>query len=376
MAENFEYRQRKKDYNLLINKLSDLEHRYRQLQQEKMRFESNTNDYENQEENNDYQKQLRSYIGILHEIEWKIKDHINQSQHLKAITEAKTQEISNCKRELAIIAVDANTLLKVNQELKGKHDIESAKLKSLKAEVDELLHSNNTLAEKEGESEARTHENEYIINEFNERIEIVNKQIYDITQIMEKDEDELTITLTSQEKLKRQLDEATKENMQIQNENKELLIKMDSIELELERYNKKQNEMQLAIENHERELKIGEDNMRIIVEKNEDMLKKTHDKQTENEQLKIVLEKNKNEMELQRILRNEEMSRQLIIKENNRKLADDMMNKNMETKLIKDQLEIQQIKKEELESNHFQATDEFKTLKEHAEALKTQNIHV
>ena len=377
-AENFEYRQKEKDYNTLHNQLLDLEHRFRLLQEEKVRAEREAKEGENEscKKNDELQAELKSYKATLEDKQIQLRDLEEYLAQLKSLAGNRAEEIFNCKRELAMAASNSNDLLKAKKQLQEDCAIESSKKQSIQAEARQLADLNEKLARDETKASAKVQENMRSIRDISERIDVLTKKIMDSNLLVKGNEGELTTTLERQESLQRQLDDLVLSNSRLQNENRDFSLRAKDLEIQVNRFNVRYKDTLMAIEEKEKELRMVRSTLGVSERRMIETIEQAKEKRRENEILQSLLDKHRSNAETQKRLREQEAIRKLELAQEKKRLEQEVIVKDLEARSAKKELEIVQVNKERLLGNHLQLSGELDALKGHAELLELQNNNV
>ena len=377
-AENFEYKQKEKDYNTLHNQLLDLERRFRLLQEEKVRAEREAKDREsiNYKNNDDLQLDVKSIKNTFEVKQQQLHDLNEQVINMKNLAGRKSEEISNYKRELAIVANNSNDLLKAKRQLQDECALEASRKKEIELEADRLITFNDKISREEAESALRLRENERAIQDISDHISIITKKIMDTNIMIKSSDNELSVVLDNQQDLQRRLDGVVLSNSQLQNENRDLGLRAHDIDVQLDRVNVRYKDTLITSEKKAEELRMAKTNLDVSEKRMIQTMNHAKDIQRENEALQTMLDKHRNDAELQKRLREQEFARKLEIEQQRKRLEKEVINRDLEARSAKKELEIIQYNKGRLIDDHFQLNNELNALKEHAELLESQNTNV
>eukprot|EP00826_Nyctotherus_ovalis_P027940 TRINITY_DN2192_c0_g1_i4.p1 TRINITY_DN2192_c0_g1~~TRINITY_DN2192_c0_g1_i4.p1 ORF type:complete len:314 (+),score=114.38 TRINITY_DN2192_c0_g1_i4:435-1376(+) len=302
-----------------------------------------------------------------------LEEHLAQ---LKALAGNKTEEIYNHKRELAMVASNSNDLLKAKRQLEEDCSIESNKKQSIQAEARHIADLNDKLARDEAESNIRVQENVRLIKDFNERIDILTKKVMDTNLAIKSNESELSATLERQESLQRQLDDVVLSNSKLQSENRDLSLRANDLDVQVNRLNVRYKDTLMASEEKDKELKMAKSTLGVSERRMIETLEQARELRKENDILQSLLGKHRSDAEAQKRLREQEAIRKLEIAQEKKRLEQEVLTRDLEARSAKKELEIVQVNKERLLNNHLQLSGELDALKEHAELLESQNHNV
>lgn len=302
-----------------------------------------------------------------------LEEHLGQ---LKALAGNRAEEIFNCKRELAIVVANSNDLMKAKKQLQEDCAIESSKKQNIQAEARHIADLNEKLAHDEAESDAKVQENIRAIRDINDRIEIFTRKIMDANLIIKSNESELSATLERQESLQRQLDDVVLSNSRLQNENRDLSLRSNDLEIQVNRLNVRYKDTLVASEEKEKELRMVKSTLGVSEKRMVDAMEQAKRMRKENELLQSLLDKHRNDAETQKRLREQEAIRKLEIAQAKKRLEQEVLARDLEARSAKKELEIVQVNKERLLDNHLQLSGELDALKEHAGLLESQNSNV
>lgn len=377
-AENFEYRQKEKDYNSLHKALLDLEHRYKLLQEEKNRTERDSRDRDELsfKKNDSLQSDIRVLNASIDEKRILIKDLNSELLALKDLTNAKNLEISRVKHELEEGIARNNELKKSKRHLEDEWSIESDKKKNANIEIDRLNVLNDELSKAEADVAGKAKDNELEIYRLSKRIDELNGQITDTEEIKKQKEIELRVTFEDKENNQKEIDRLLLLNDDYAKDNKSLDSKSKELEYEILKVNKRLDSTFDDIGFKDKDLKQLRAGLSYAQEKgyeNKEQIKKV---QKDNEFLQSLLEKYRGDIDFQRRLRNEEVSKKIELEQEKKLLEREVMSKQLEAHSAKKELEKIQDVKERLLDDHYQMNQELGALKDHAGLLESQNKNV
>jgi len=374
-AENFEYRQKEKDYNILHSQLLDLEHRFRLLQEEKTRAEREAHDREDQgyRSNESIQNEIKIVKTSIEDKQKQLKDLSAELAALKELAGDKTEEISHLKQQIANSVVTTEELSKDKKELENEINFENDKRRAAQIEAEKLSNYNDQIAKEKGLAEDNIAENQLEIKRLNDRISLVNSQISDTDAIIKQRNTELGLTLDTKSNLQHEIDDIIVSNGRLKDENNVNSLKIRDLENELDRLNKRFDEIVAITDVRDKELKAAKSTLSYTEDKSTSVLDQVKQVSRENEVLQSLLDKYRNDVELQKQLRDQEIAKKLEIEAEKKRLEREVLHKDLEARSAKKELEKVQEDKANLLDNHLQLNQELNALKEHTELLHSQN---
>ena len=288
----------------------------------------------------------------------------------------KSDEISKLKRDVAATAATAEDLMKDKKYLEDECTVESEKKRATQIEAERFLTNNDKISKSEDIAADRLHENELEARRLDEKIELTNRQIVDTETITKQKEAELAVTLDTKKSLQLEIDNVSLTNARLQDENKGLGMKANDFEMELDRLNKRIDEVLSITEVRDKELRSSKSNLAYAEDKVAETKEQAKKMQRENEVLQALLDKYRNDVDMQKRLRDQEVSKKFEIEQDKKRLEMEVLKKDLEARSVKKELEKVQVDKDRLLDNHFQLNQELSALKEHAGVLEYQNKNV
>jgi len=374
-AENFEYRQKEKDYNILHSQLLDLEHRFRLLQEEKSRAEHEAHDHEDQnyKKNDGLQSDIRVIKATIDDKQKQLKDLGAELSALKELASDKGEEISQMKHEIAEASVLNNKLLKDKKAVEGELAFESDNKRAAQLEADRIAGINDRISQEQAEISSRARENEVETLRLNERINDINRQLTDTEVSKHQREIELDAELAAKRNVQHDIDDLLIDNGKMQEDNKVLQYKANDMELQIKKLNKRLDDILNISDVKDKELRNSKASLSYADEKAQDIREQAKKLQRENEVLQSLLDKYRGDVNLQKQLRDEEIGQKLQVEQEKKRLERHVMSKELEVQDAKKELEKVQENKEKLIDHHYMLNQELGALKEHADLLENQN---
>ena len=160
-AENFELKQKERDYGILNSQLLDLEHRFKLLQEEKARGERDAREREELmlKKADLLQLEVRKQSDTAGDKQRQIKDTEVELNAYKDLVAEKNGDISNLREELARYREDNEILSKEKRNAEADLDVlregrkaAQGEVERLRAQNDSLLRSHASTGEKEKET--------------------------------------------------------------------------------------------------------------------------------------------------------------------------------------------------------------------------------
>jgi len=375
-AENFELKQKERDYNILKSQLMDLERRFKVLQEEKHRIQ--------QSSKNRGSLSLKKTASSMTEMKRAEDVLVSRERDLKELKE----EINTC-----------NTAL-------DKRDAEIKRLRKEQAayeeNIEKLLHEKKLLEDDIGnieqeyinakkKAESLIIENEHISNErivarnrvrnVEEELMLMRKKLEDEElrlEVAKRDnmqrEKELTAILSSRAYNNEELNRINVINIRLENDNREIAQRIADVEVQLAKTRKHCDDGSILLNSREKELKQLQSDLRFLEDRNLVTVGGIRKAREESETLQRLLEKHKDDIDFQKRLCDIEAAKKVELQLEKRKLQSEALSKDIEMRHTKKELEQVRGSHEYLLENKDQIRDELNALKQHAEVLENQNL--
>ncbi len=377
-AENFEYRQKEKDYNSLHSMLLDLERRFRLLQEEKALAERDSHDREDlhYKKNEELHTDIRNLKVALEDKQKELKNASADLAAYKGLTDDKAVEVSQLKKELANCAAD-------NAELqRGKKSVEVdlvAVLETKKAahnEADRITLLNDRVAAAEAQTADRLNNNRLEAGELQRKIDLVNVAITDLGTVKKQRDIEISTALDGKRSNQNEADQLLGLNARLEEDTRVLELTIRDTDQQLAKQRQKLDDTQVLLSANEKELLTSKSSLNYADGKALDTFEQARKVQRDNEVLQSLLDKYRNDVEMQRRLRIAETSKKIELEQEKKLLEREVINKELEAHSVKKELERVHINKDRLLDDHQQLSQELGAVKEHADLLQSQNYTV
>ena len=167
-AENFELKQKEREYNVIKSQIMDLEHRFRLVQEEKSRMDNDDKEREEMQyrKSEVLQDTLRKSNNALADIDAEIKDRLRKLKDHKLLIDDRNDEMVRLRKVLADSADDieridrekgilelelrnahndhrtaeerVNNIVEESQQLKMARSVEETRARELEEEANQL----------------------------------------------------------------------------------------------------------------------------------------------------------------------------------------------------------------------------------------------
>ena len=377
-AENFEYRQKEKDYNTLHNQLLDLEHRFRLLQDEKNLAERESRDREDvhYKNNDELHADIRTLKLALEDKQKDVKNAVTDLAAYKGLVDDKGAEISDLKKDVANCAADNAELLRAKKNAETDLAVVFDGKKAAQTEGDRVALSNERTTAAEAQTAERLTQNRLESAELQRKIERVNGLITDLGAVKRGKDADIGVTLQGKSSNQLEADRLVSINAQLQDDNRNLEISAKDSELLLAKQRQKLDDALVVLSGNEKELLVARAGLSSADGKALETGDRARKLLRENEVLQSLLDKYRGDVELQRKLRLAETSKKLELEEDKKKLEREVIHKELEAHSAKRELERVHSDHGRLLDDHQQLSQELGAIKEHAELLESQNVNV
>ena len=377
-AENFEYRQKEKDYNTLHNMLLDLERRFRLLQEEKTLAERESHEREDlhYKRNEELHNDIRNLKVALDDKQKELKTASADWAAYKGLTEDKALEVSQLKKELANRAADNVELLRAKKNLEADLGTVLEAKKATHAEADRIALLNDRVAAAEAQTAERLNSNRAEAGALQRKIDGVTATITDLGAVKKQRDLEIGAALEGKRSNRNEADRLLSLNGRLQEDNGGLEIAIKDTELRLASQKQKLSDTLVLLSANDKEVLEAKSNLSYTDGQALNTLEQARKVQRDNEVLQSLLDKYRNDVDLQRRLRLAETSKKLELEQEKKMLEREVINKQLEAHSAQKQLQRVHLDKDRLLDDHEQLNQELGAVKEHAELLESQNFTV
>ncbi len=374
-AENFELKQKERDYNILNSQLTDLERRFRMLQDEKFRAEKEAKEREvlTWQKTDNLQAELKMVSGTLENRRKELKDMETELYAYKGLLDDKDSELVRLRREQTDRETDNLALSKGKRALEA--DLMNTKDSRLAAqkEADGLAAVNERLDKERAlvEDNARDAEREAAL--LRKKIEDAEIRL----ELAKKDrlqkETELDVVLDGKKATRQDADKITLANIRFENENRDISLKIKDIELQLAKTRQRYDDSLALLDAKEKELARAKSGLTYTEDRSLTAGAELRKLREDNETLQRLLDRYRKDVDFQKKLREIEAQKKLDLELEKRKLENEALSKEIEARSAKKELEKIRDTHGQLLEDHHQLHDELSALKQHAEVLENQN---
>lgn len=377
-AENFELKQKERDYKLLQSQVLDLEHRFKLLQEEKQRLDRDVQEREalHAKKSENLQADSRILRATLNEKEGELQKTRTGIASYRALADEKSYEVDKLKKEIAQYEADNASLLLQKRNVEG--DLTQARdtRKTAEAEVDHLLRLNDQLTKKQADTETRLRESELELARLSRTLEAAELEQARADRDVAQAEKDLELARDGRRLNQSEVDQQLALNSRLQNEKASLVQRQQDLEGELLRTGQKLDDNLAFLGAKEKELRNIRGSTTVAEDKGYVASEELRKAQKENESLHLLLDKYRDDVDFQRKLREEESLRKLQLEDEKKRLENEALAKSIEARSAKRQLEAVQDQHIQLIDQKGQLASELDALKQHANLLESQNVTV
>jgi len=374
-AENFELKQKDKDYSLIHSQVLDLEHKIKLISEEKTMSELQQKEKEELYNQNIFN--LNEDINFLRRgLEEKNamqKELSSQLYSSRQLLENKNLEINKLKSESFNYLEHKTKLLNEKRVLEVELVSSEDEKKKAQIELEKQFVLNNSISESKKLDEAKIRNKELELYEIEQKYVHANKEVV----LLSSDKKKLEVDLDFQKEA-RYLQQKETENMIVLNaklasEKKALEEKAREVELNLSRTEKKIVEISSLIDLKEKELNQARLSLSFNEEKNMEASATLLKLKKEKEAMSHISENYKREAELNKRLRDEQSLRAMELEIEKARLEKEALNKEVEAISAKKDLTKANELMNELHEGKYYIEKELDAMKEHTNILERQN---
>lgn len=377
-AENFELKQKERDYSVLNSQLLDLEQRFKMLQEEKARAEREAREREDLLLNKSdlLQTELRRFNDTSVDKQRQIKDTEVELNAYKDLVSEKNAELNKLKDDLAHYAQENDLLTRERRNAEADLDVLREGRKAAQAEVERLRAMNENLMRAQAQAKDKEQDSTQEVLRLRRKLDDISVQLDSVQKDRAQRETEADMAIETRRAKQRELDQVAVINAKLRDENQAFGERVRDLEIDLKRLTQRMDDSMTLLDAKEKELR----NLRSSISYTEDRglsasaelskLKK------ENDSLQLLLDKYRNDVEFQKRLREEESLKKMEIEQEKRRLEKEALSKELEARTVKRQLEQVQGSHGQLLDQKLQLNEELEALKQHTGLLQSQNANV
>jgi len=377
-AENFELKQKDKDYAIIHSQVLDLEHKIKLLSEEKFKTELQQKEKEELYSKNilNLNEDLNFLRRSLDEKNLLQKELTNQLLSSRQILEGRSLEINKLKTEalnhLEIKAKLVNEKKLLEVELLTS---EEAK-KTVQIELEKQLLLNNSLSESKKVDESKIRNKEYEIYEIHQKYAKANKEVLLLSSDKKKLEEDLDYQKEARYLQQKETENMLALNAKLASEKKALEEKAREVEFNLSRTEKKIVEISALIDIKEKELNQARLSLSFNEDKNVEASAALLKLKKEKEAMSVIAENYRREGELNKRLRDEQAIRARELEIEKTRLEKEALNKEVEALSAKKNLNKANELMNELHEGKYYIEKELNAMKEHTNVLERQNLNL
>jgi hypothetical protein len=377
-AENFELMQKERDYDILRTQLLDMEHRFRILQEDKMREEKEAHLKEEQAmiRNENIQAEIIKLRGLLDDKQAVLKDIEIDISRAKRMGEAKNTEALQFKNELATASEKSVYLYRekklVETDLSASH---AGKL-SAQQEAESLELENKRLSLAESEAKERLKDCDMEVARLNRKLNDISIEIDAARKQLSLKDKELESSLEGKTMNQREANSFASINQKLSDERTSLNLKVRDLEIQWKKAKQELDDTMSLLNIKEKDLKNARMGKISSEEKSLAARTELYKLKKENENLHFLLDKYRGDADFQKRLTEEEAKKKIDVAKEKQKLETEAILKEIEARKAKEELMKVQDRHEMLLDNKIQMSQELNALKQHADVLESQNMSV
>lgn len=377
-AENFELKQKEHEYNVIKSQIADLEHRFKLVQEEKARMDTDNKEQEELQfrKSEITQENLKRSSVALSGVEGEIRNQLAKLEAQKALIGDKDEEIIRLRKRLSDLANEAERIQRTKNslelELKDAHDGH----RSVERQVSGFIEESEQLKRAKAVEESRMREAEIEVEQLRRKL----RDLQSMADMTEQDNFQKTRVLDEESKMQRytqgEVTMLANKNRQLQDDNDRFLKRLSALEDELKFSNRRLDEMSLMIEDKEKEIKVLRSESNYADSKELAAREELRKLRQDNETYQILLDKYRNDAEFHKSIREREITEKFRLEEEKDKLAREAIIKQMEARSAREELEKYRGSHGQLLEERMASEQELEALKEHANLLEAQNKSV
>ena len=377
-AENFELKQKERDYNLLQSQVLDLEHRFKLVQEEKQRLDRDAREREelHQRKSDNLQADARILRKTLEEKDGELQQTRKNIASYKALADEKNYEIEQLKKDLAQYEADNAALQQQKRGVEADLALTRDSKKAAENETDHLLLLNDQLNKKQADTEARLRDSEAELGRLSRALEAAELEHARAQREVDQAEKDLDIARQGRKLNQAEADKQLVLNNRLQDEKAQLLQRNKDLDLQVQRASQKLDETLSVVTMKEKELRNVRSGAAIAEDKGLAATDELRKAQKENESLHLLLDKYRDDVDFQKKLREEEALKKYQLADEKKRLEREALTKSLEARSAQRELEVVQDRHEQLLGEKEQLATELDAMKQHAGVLESQNVTV
>lgn len=363
---------------MIKSQIADLEHRFRLVQEEKIRMDTDAKERQELQfrKSSALQENLKRSNIALSEVEAEIREQTRKLEEQKLLIDNRNEEIIKLRNTLGELADEGDRMQRakdaVEIELRNAHD----EHRTVERQVSGFVEESEQLRKVKAIEEDRMHEAAAEVEQLRRRL----RDLQAATNAAEQEHVQKAKEIEEANQLQRytqgEVESLTVKNRQLQDDNEVLGKKMGELEAQLKLANRKLGDVSQLVDEKEKELKAARTGSAYAngqeLATREELRKFRH----ENENLQTLLDKYKNDAQFHKKLREEEANAKLRLEEEKQKLSKEAMVKEAEAQNARRELERYQDSHGQLLEERMMTAQELEALKEHANLLESQNDNV
>ena len=377
-AENFELKQKEREYNVIKSQISDLEHRFRLVQEEKSRMDADAKERQDLQyrKTSTLQENLKRSNIALADIETEIRDQTRKLDEQKVLIDSRNEEIIRLRKTLNDLADEGERIQRAKNLLELELKNAREEHRAVERQVSGFVEESEQLKRVKAIEEDRMREAEAEVEQLRRRLRDIQAMSSGVEQEHAQKVKEIDETGQLQRYTQGEIDTLTVKNRQLQDDNEILGKKMEELEGQLRLANRKLDDVSRLVDEKEKELKQARGGAAQASGQELATREELRKFRQENENLQILLDKYKNDAQFHKRLREEEVNTKLKLEEEKQKLSREARMKELEAQNARRELERYQDSHGQLLEERMMTAQELEALKEHANLLESQNENV
>ncbi len=377
-ADNFELKQKEREYDALNSQVYDLEHRLKILQEEKDRMDMDAHSREDVQykKNANLQDDIARASAELADLQARIRDGSSQLGAHKGLADDRNGEIQKLKREVAEAEAENMRLRQLKVGAERDLDEINERKKVAEKELDSHLELSPKLKRSKELSEARMQDAELEAATLSRRLRELEMELDLVTKQHAQKEQDLDLARQSR---RMGQDEAVSQQVKqkhLLDEKDSLTLKTRDLDQQLRLTNRKLDDMLTLADSKEKELRAARSGTTMAESRELQTREEVRKTKQENEVLQILLDKYRGDVSKERQLRDAEAARKLQLEDEKKRLSREAMLKDIEARSAKQELEKIRSTHTQLLDEKIQASQELDAIKQHADLLESQNASV
>ena len=374
-AENFELKQKEREYNVLNSQLLDLEHRFRLLQEEKIRMDSDAKDREEMlfKKNYGLQEDLHKTNEGIVDVERQIRDVSSRLSAHKSIVDDRNAELARLKKNLADLTDESLRLQRARRATELDLQVAHDGHKAAESEVTGLLVESDRLKKSKILGEDRLHNAESEVEKLKRRLAEVQTETNIVDGQRIQKEKDIDAARQSRKYTQGEVEALSIKNNRLLDEKDMLAKKLNDLDVQARLTSRKYDDISVLLDAKEKEYKSIRSASGYAESKEYSTREDLRKIKTENETFQILLDKYRGDVEFQKRLRDDEAMKKYHLEDEKKRLSREAMLKDIEARTAKKELEKYQGSHERLLEENEMVEKELEAVKEHTGLLESQN---